>query len=240
MTDRNWLTHAYLWACQRLYDECAWSYDAISWLVSLGRWSTWRRLALEYALLERQSPAGPLLEIGFGTGSLLADLACTPLQEKLGPVYGVEYSTAMQKRTTIKLNQAGLDVPRVVARSQELPFATNSFATIISTFPASYIFEQNTLAECERVLYRPSDRIRTNQSGADVDAGRLIIVGAWVAPRALWLRHLCLPFYGVPNEAQIEQIAERIHEAGLTSTFHMRDDGPVSVSVIVATNRQAR
>ncbi|MCS6844103.1 MAG: hypothetical protein NZ528_07260, partial [Caldilineales bacterium] len=52
----------YLWATQRLYNEFAWAYDAVAWLVSGGRWDRWRRLALDYVVGQ------PILEVGFGTG----------------------------------------------------------------------------------------------------------------------------------------------------------------------------
>ena len=32
----NWIGRLYLWACHRLYNEFAWAYDWVSWLVSLG------------------------------------------------------------------------------------------------------------------------------------------------------------------------------------------------------------
>ncbi|HXD10230.1 MAG TPA: class I SAM-dependent methyltransferase, partial [Anaerolineales bacterium] len=38
------------------------------------------------------------------------------------------------------------------ALAQGLPFADKSFATIVSTFPAEYIFEQQTLSEVKRCL----------------------------------------------------------------------------------------
>ena len=37
----------YAWACERLYHECAWSYDIVSRVVSAGAWPAWRRLVLE-------------------------------------------------------------------------------------------------------------------------------------------------------------------------------------------------
>ena len=62
-----WIAQAYAWACERLYDEMAWSYDAVSWLVSAGRWSSWRAGAWAWVVDE------PILELGVGTGVLLAD-----------------------------------------------------------------------------------------------------------------------------------------------------------------------
>jgi ubiquinone/menaquinone biosynthesis C-methylase UbiE len=64
----TWFARLYLWATHRLYDEFAWAYDLASWLVSLGRWSGWRRRALDHVVGQR------VLEVGFGTGGLLLEL----------------------------------------------------------------------------------------------------------------------------------------------------------------------
>src|SRR5512142_496063 len=98
---RTWYVRLYAWACRRLYNEFAWSYDAVSWLVSAGHWSAWRRLALEYAT------GGPVLEVGFGTGELLSELARRRL-----PAWGVDPSPAMQRITAGKLRRRGLRLPR--------------------------------------------------------------------------------------------------------------------------------
>ena len=39
----NRIARLYLWACHRLYNEFAWTYDSVSWLVSLGHWWGWRK-----------------------------------------------------------------------------------------------------------------------------------------------------------------------------------------------------
>ncbi|MCB9446672.1 MAG: class I SAM-dependent methyltransferase, partial [Ardenticatenaceae bacterium] len=33
-----------------LYNELAWTYDAVSWLVSLGDWRSWQQAALPFVL----------------------------------------------------------------------------------------------------------------------------------------------------------------------------------------------
>ena len=47
-----------------LYNELAWSYDLVSWAVSLGQWRTWGRASLRYLLGPR------VLEVAFGTGDI--------------------------------------------------------------------------------------------------------------------------------------------------------------------------
>src|SRR3989337_1455537 len=54
---------------QHLYTTLAPAYDLIAWTVSMGQWNQWVGTALE------PLPAGPLLELGHGTGHLLRDLA---------------------------------------------------------------------------------------------------------------------------------------------------------------------
>jgi len=81
-----------VWATYRLYHEFAWAYDVVSWLVSLGHWAGWRRIALDHVIGRR------VLEVGFGTGELLIEMACRDLH-----VYGLECSPAMQRVTARKM-----------------------------------------------------------------------------------------------------------------------------------------
>jgi len=156
----------YLWACERLYRELAWSYDSVSWLVSWGAWSRWRAVALTYVRGER------ILEIGFGTGSLLATLA-----EEYSAVVGLELSSAMHTQTARKLARLNLSPPRVQAPSQQMPFAAGSFDTIIATFPSNYILDPATLRECARVLRPPT---------ASAPGGQLVVVMGVSAPNSPW------------------------------------------------------
>jgi ubiquinone/menaquinone biosynthesis C-methylase UbiE len=156
----EWGMKAYIWATYRLYDELAWAYDLVSWLVSLGQWSKVRRKSLDYV-------SGPnVLEIGFGTGELLM-----AMKDRYDFVCGLEFSPAMQRITARKMRRRKLPVPRVMAKAQQMPFANSSFDTIVSTFPAGYILFPQTMSEAYRLLSDASP-------GSELSAGRLVIAGA--------------------------------------------------------------
>ena len=129
----RWLTH-------RLYNELAWAYDPVAWLVSLGRWAQWRRLALAHL-------PGRVLELGFGTGELLLEMRRRGIA-----AVGLELSPAMHRVTARKLRCRGLSAPRVRADAQAMPFADASFDAVVATFPAEYILRPEVMAEARRVL----------------------------------------------------------------------------------------
>jgi ubiquinone/menaquinone biosynthesis C-methylase UbiE len=202
------IREAYLWACERLYHELAGSYDLISRLVSAGAWPAWRRTALEHV-------RGPrVLEIGFGTGELLAEMAARGWD-----VHGLELSAAMQRVTTRRLAQAGMTAPRVQATAQVTPFANRSFDTVVATFPAPYILDPRTVTECVRVL----------------DAqGRLVVAGLWVRLQNERLRQALPLFYADPTQAQLAAISQPLQGAGFVVQWHMPSAGWAQVPVLVA------
>lgn len=208
----RWL---YLWACERLYAELAWSYDWVSWLVSLGAWSQWRATALNYI------HGTTILEIGFGTGTLLTTMA-----QQGYTVVGLEYSPAMHRQAAAKLQRQGLCVPRVQAPSQQMPFATGNFDTIISTFPSHYIVDPATLAECKRLLCPPSP---------DSPSGRLVIVMGVTNVHTLWGVVLRFIF---PQKATIAEhedpLLARFADAGLSARYVKVPQGKAIVNLIIA------
>ncbi len=125
----------------RLYGEFAWAYDLVSWMVSLGRWGRWRRVALRYLRGER------VLEVGCGTGALLVDLA-----GRARAVCGSDLSPAMLRQARRRLRRAGCAIPLCRARAQALPYRSASFDTVACTFPAGYIRDPRAWAEFARVL----------------------------------------------------------------------------------------
>ncbi len=202
---RSLFVRAYGWACERLYHELAWAYEAAAWTVSAGRWDGWRRLALEQA-------QGRVLELGFGPGALLAEGGRRGLN-----MVGLEPSSAMQRQAARRLAAAGVRPPRVQGRSQALPFAGAAFDTVLSTFPAGYIFSPATAREVARVL-RPG--------------GRLVVVGPWVRLTTAAQPGL---FYGAPAPGIQALFAETLAAAGLASEWREAADGPARVGVVIAT-----
>jgi ubiquinone/menaquinone biosynthesis C-methylase UbiE len=155
-------SQTYAWLTERLYNELAWAYDPISWVVSGGKWASWRKEVLTHIAGER------VLELGFGTGELLLAM------HRCGfTVYGLELSQAMHKITTRKLQQHGIVIiPRVRAVAQHLPYPSNSFDTVVATFPTGYVFDPDTFTEVRRVLRSP-------HADSNVTGGRFVIVGLY-------------------------------------------------------------
>ena len=205
------LGRLYLWATHRLYNEFAWSYDLAAWIVSAGRWDRWRRMALDYVAQQ------PVLEVGFGTGHLLAAMA-----ERGWPAVGIDLSPAMQRQASATLRRRGLHAPRLQGRAQRLPFAGNSFGAIVSTFPAEYIVDPASLAEFQRVL-RPGGRL--------IIAGLFVTLEADRPRRRRWLnRHV----FGPASASPLARVEQRAVAAGLAMQTLWRDDPPWRVPIIVA------
>ena len=209
--------HIYAWACKRLYREFAFSYDLVSFMISFGRWSYWRRLSMDYVRGAR------VLEIGFGTGELLSELARRGYE-----VAGVDSSPAMQRITYAKLRRRGLSGLHFQALVQALPFGDGYFDTIVATFPAEYILDASALAECARVL-----RQAQSQENGGV-CGRLVIVGLWVGLDHWLLRRLAPFFYGRPAQHAIQRLVNRVAATGLEPSIVEQKDGLARIGILVA------
>jgi ubiquinone/menaquinone biosynthesis C-methylase UbiE len=152
-----------------LYNQLAWTYDVVAWLVSFGQWAAWRRLALRFM------QPGPTLELAYGTGGFFVDM----LAAGYAPV-GIDVSPYMAHLAGQRLRRSLYPFSLNRAKAQALPFAANSFVNVVATFPTEYIMQPQTLAEIYRVL--------------DETSGRLIIVaegqlrGPWpLRPFIDWL-----------------------------------------------------
>lgn len=125
-----------------LYNEFAFTYDWVSWLVSLGEWRCWVRAPLK-DLVGQQ----PVLELAHGTGNLQTDLLSGGWR-----AIGCDLSPAMGRIAQGKLRRNGLPIRLTQGRTQALPFAAQTFAAVVSTFPTDFIAAPETLREVWRVL----------------------------------------------------------------------------------------
>ncbi len=134
-----------------LYNELAWTYDMVSWLVSFGQWRTWQRSSLPFLVGRR------VLELGHGPGHMLLALV-----EAGYEVVGVDISPYMGRLARHRLLKVGQRPPLIQADVRYLPFSA-VFDSILATFPTNYIVQPETLAAVRRLLR---------------EGGRLVIVPA--------------------------------------------------------------
>lgn len=131
-----------------LYNEMAFTYDWVSWTVSVGQWSSWQSAALPYV-------TGPrVLEVAHGPGHLLAALA-----ERGDAPVGFDLSPYMGRQAQRRLRARGWGtVPLARGYAQFLPFASGIFTSVLSTFPTEFIVDGRVIAEFYRVL-APGGRV---------------------------------------------------------------------------------
>ncbi len=125
-----------------LYNELAWTYDFVSWLASLGRWRRWQQTILPYL-----PPSGRVLEVGFGPGHLLQDLASAGYR-----AIGLELSPAMLRLAARRLRRERHDVAFCRGDARALPFVGSAFDAVVVTFPTPFIYDPAWLAQLRRVL----------------------------------------------------------------------------------------
>jgi len=185
-----------------LYNEFAWTYDLVAWVVSLGQWKAWGCTATGYLRGER------VLELAHGPGHLLVTMA----ERGLAPV-GLDLSPHMGYLARRRLRRVGLFVPLVRARAQTLTFRDRCFDSAVVTFPTEFILDPATLREMARVL-RPGGRLvvvawarlsghdplsrfigwlyQVTGQGEPLPCGsESVLVGAGFVPRIVWERVGC-------------------------------------------------
>jgi ubiquinone/menaquinone biosynthesis C-methylase UbiE len=155
------------WVVEQFYGRLAWAYDAAVWALSGGLWYRWAFTA------ERFVRDQPVLEVGFGTGHLLAHLGRKGLE-----VIGVDKSPQMAAIARRRLDRACLRGKIICADAAPLPLPDGSVGTIITTMPAGYAAQEVTWAEFARVL-RPGGRWII-VSGPRPDGVRLRLAGLYL------------------------------------------------------------
>jgi ubiquinone/menaquinone biosynthesis C-methylase UbiE len=129
------------WGFRLLYNEMAWTYDGVSWLVSRGQWRAWQQAAIPFLIGHR------ILELAHGPGHMLLALETFGYQ-----VTGLDLSPAMGRIAARRVGRAGAPVGLVRGRAEFLPFACEAFDGVLSTFPTEFLARQATIEAVFRVL----------------------------------------------------------------------------------------
>lgn len=156
------------WFFHLLYHKASWAYDIIAHMVSLGKWCDWVYSVIPYI------KSSNVVELGHGPGHLQVALKQAGIQ-----CIGLDLSSQMNSRARQNLHRNNLSATLVQARSQHLPFSSNSLPQIVVTFPTEYIADPRTLTEIYRTLVPGGSAI--------------ILLSAWIIGRkpvdrlAAWL-----------------------------------------------------
>jgi ubiquinone/menaquinone biosynthesis C-methylase UbiE len=130
-----------------LYHRFAFTYDLVSSIVSMGHWKEWVFHTIPYL-------AGPsILELGHGPGHLLKKLRSDGFS-----VYGLDESRQMglaAKKNILKNRERSIQkqsINLIRGKAEKLPFKSQSFNSVVATFPPAFILDEKTLTEVNRVL----------------------------------------------------------------------------------------
>lgn len=154
-----------------LYNQFALTYDCVAWVVSLGQWKKWISTVIPYL------HESPILELGHGPGHLQI-----ALKQSGKHCFGLDLSRYMSQQAYRRLRCHHLPAHLIRARSQQLPFSSNSLPQIVSTFPSEYIADPESLSEIYRVLVPGGSAV--------------ILLAAWITGRSIldrlasWLFHV--------------------------------------------------
>lgn len=162
----NLIRHLYVrllrFGFRLLYNELAFTYDGVSWLVSLGEWRAWQRSALRHL---NAAPGACILEVAHGTANLQLDLRAAGYD-----AVGYDLSRTMGRIARRKLRRAHITPKLVRGYAQQLPFPDGRFPAVVSTFPTDFIIDPLTIQEAYRVL-QPGGRFVFVPNGAFTGRG---------------------------------------------------------------------
>ncbi len=144
------------------------AYDALAWVLTLGRERRFRDRLVGLAHLEA---GDSVLDVGCGTGALA--IAARDRVGSGGQVCGVDPSPEMVARARGKAAKAGADVRFETATVEALPFADATFDAVLSTLMLHHLREEGRrqgIGEIARVL-KPGGSFLAVDTGGGGDAG---------------------------------------------------------------------
>ena len=149
------------------------SYDRMSkWYDVIAGTSEWKFVKAGLNLLN-VTEGETVLDIGYGTGKSVVVLARAV--GETGRVYGIDLSEGMYKIASDRVREADLleTVDLKCGDATKLPFETNSFDAIFSSFTLE-LFDTpeipTVLRECHRVLRSPGSIVIVSMSKKGVDS----------------------------------------------------------------------
>ncbi len=136
------------WLFERLYTN-RYLYRFASTIPFAGQWRVWQSLVIP------RLHGHDVLELGCGLGDLLADILAAGYSAR-----AVEHSPQMvaAARETLQRRKLGRPALVIQGSAQSLPFSDSTIDSVVSTFPAEYIYDDDTISEVARVL-RPGGRL---------------------------------------------------------------------------------
>lgn len=200
-----------------LYNELAFTYDAVSFVVSLGEWRAWQRAALQFL----PPLDAPVLELAHGTGNLQLDLHAANI-----PSLAIDLSPYMSRIAARKLRRANIPLRLVRARAEQLPFRAEAFGAALSTFPTAFILAPQTLREVHRVL-QPHGRL--------IIVPNAVFTGKGAAQRSI---ELAYRLTGQRGGAPLN-LHERFAEAGFQLSFAQVPAKRSIAQVVIAEKRSS-
>jgi len=144
-----------------VYELLAPVYDSLDWL-TLGAW--WRYVS---RALDEVPDQQRVLEVGFGPGKLH-----TALARRANVCVGLDLALGMCRFTRRRLRRAGLPVRLTRGSVFTLPYPSDSFDVVVSTFAISGLPDaENAIAEMTRAL-APGGRLVLVDIGLPLDGNR--------------------------------------------------------------------
>ncbi len=204
-----WRIRFLRFAFHHFYNSFAWTYDAVSAVVSLGHWREWTRAAIPYLRGSR------ILEIAFGTGNLQLDMRAAGFRP-----LGLDLSSNMVRIAAHKLRQAGYQPQLTRGSVLALPFATHSVDSLVLTFPPNFLAAPQAVSEMRRVL---------------ANGGRIILVDAGWVRQPAWIGALINLAFRLTGTLDIQsERTEPLRAAGFSVRVVTVGDARSVVKVLIA------